>query len=217
MPNLSLILLLAFLIVIFPIRSLRRKKQFGSAPRVTYSRGRPLAWWTADLLFLTGFALVLAGPALELADLASLLIDPGTATIALSILIIVLAAGLAIWSQEVMGAAWRPDISPAGNAHLVTTGPFRIVRNPNYLAMLGTAGGATLLAPTAVGIVGVTVLTVGLALTARAEEQGLLDSYGAAYPGYASETGRFLPGIGLIREMHEKDLSNDPPKGNADE
>ncbi len=217
MPILSLLLLIAFLIIVFPFRSLRRKAQFGSASRATYGPERPLAWWTADLLFLAGFALVLAAPALVLADLSGLILDPGTATLAISVLLICLAAGLAIWSQEVMGLAWRPDISPAGNARLVTTGPFRIVRNPSYLAMLGAAGGATLLAPTTTGIAGLAVLLVGLALTTRAEEQGLLDSYGAAYRGYAAKTGRFLPGIGLIREEPEKEPSIAPPKGNADE
>jgi len=205
MPILSLILLLVFLIIVFPFRSLRRKAQFGSASRTAYNRSRPLKWWMADLFFLTGFALVLAGPALVLADRSGLIFEPGAATLAIAVLLVFLATGLAIWSQETMGRAWRPDLPPASGATLVTTGPFRFVRNPNYTAMIAAATGGTLVTPTLIGIAGTLVLLVGLELTARAEEPPLKRAYGTPYRRYAAKTGRFIPGVGVIRQGSPRD------------
>ena len=181
MPLLSAALLLAFLVVVFPLRSLRRRVQFGSAGRAAYSRKRPPAWWLADLLFLAGFGVVLASPVLLVATDTMLLFDPEPAISATVTVGVLLATCLSVWSQETMGAAWRPDIGPADHAALVTSGPFRYVRNPNYVAMMAAALCATLLTPTLTGFAGVLVLPAGLALTASAEERRLLRGYGNSY------------------------------------
>ncbi|MBK8295402.1 MAG: isoprenylcysteine carboxylmethyltransferase family protein [Solirubrobacterales bacterium] len=200
MAVLSAALIAAFLLIVFPLRSLRRRLQFGSAARATYGRTRPPLWWVADLLFLAGFGLVLAGPILQIVTETTLLFDPVPVVSVIALTGVVLATGLSVWSQETMGAAWRPDIGPADQAALVATGPFRFVRNPNYVAMLAAAFWATLLAPTLIGFAGVFVLLVSLVLTSRAEEPLLIQTYGAPYREYAARTGRFFPRIGLIHE-----------------
>lgn len=72
MPVLSMILLLLFLGVVFPLRSIIRKLRFGSADRASYDRTRPLVWWVADLLFLLGFGLVVFGPFAQIVGLSDL-------------------------------------------------------------------------------------------------------------------------------------------------
>ena len=108
MPLLALFLLLVFLAVTFPIRSLIRRQMFGAAARDNYLEARPASWWVADLLFAAAFALLLAGPVGDLLGFWSMFFDPplwlwlpASAVAALAILLV-------IWSQRTMGAAWRP-------------------------------------------------------------------------------------------------------------
>ena len=43
---------------------------------------------------------------------------------------------LAVAGQHHIGQAWRTSIDPGHPALLVTTGPFRVVRNPTYTSLL---------------------------------------------------------------------------------
>lgn len=212
MPWLALALVSAFLAIVFPLRSVRRRRLFGSAARAVYGRGRPAGWVLADVLFLCGFAVVLAGPALQVAEVTGALVQTPAALAWISAGAIVAATALAIWAQETMGSAWRPDIAPADGGRLVTGGPFAVVRNPSYVAMLVAASGTLLMAPSACGIVGWLSLLAGLLLTARAEEPPLRAAYGAQYCRYAARVGRLAPLIGRLRDGCE----GQPPAGAPD-
>lgn len=198
MPVISITLLLLFLGVIFPLRAVVQKVRFGYAERAEYNRSRPVVWWVADVLFLLGFVLVLLGPVAQPAGFADLLLDPGWPLVALASAGLVLATALAVWAQEAMGKAWRPDLPPADGTSLVTTGPFRLVRNPNYTAMLVAASCGTAIAATWVGVAGIAVLLASLELTARSEEPLLQRRFGESYRDYSAKTGRFVPGVGRI-------------------
>ncbi len=50
-------------------------------------------------------------------------------------------------AQAAMGNAWRGDVDPEARTELVTTGPFRYVRNPIFTATVVTAFGLALLVP----------------------------------------------------------------------
>ena len=212
MPWLALALVSAFLVIVFPVRAARRRRLFGSAARAVYRRGRRGSWVLADLLFVGGFALVVAGPALQAAGVTGAPLDTPAVLAWVAAGSIVLAAALAIWSQETMGSAWRPDIAPARGSRLVTGGPFSVVRNPTYFAMLVAGMGTLLLAPSACGVIGWLSLLAGLLLTARAEEPQLRAMYGAQYGRYAARVGRLLPLIGRLRDASEAQ----PPAGAPD-
>ena len=62
---LAAVLLTTFLSIVFPLRSRIRRRRYGSAGRADWRSPRPRSWWLADLLFLAGFATLLAGAALE--------------------------------------------------------------------------------------------------------------------------------------------------------
>ena len=209
MPWLAFALLTSFLLIVFPLRSMIRRRRHGDAGRADWAARRPRAWLLADLTFLSAFALLIVGSALQGLDIVAPVVDVPDTAFGLAIVVIAGATALAIWSQETMGAAWRPDMPPAATAQLVTGGPFRVVRNPNYIAMLAAGLSAVLLAANLVSAVGWAALLVSLMLTARVEEPLLAERYGAPYRSYAARVGRFVPGVGLL-------AWNRPATGGAD-
>jgi protein-S-isoprenylcysteine O-methyltransferase Ste14 len=200
MPWLAAVLLTTFLVVVFPLRSLIRTRRHGAAGRPDWREPRPRSWQLADLLFLSGFAMLLAGTIIEGLGVVDPLVDSGTAGAVSSVVLFCAAGALALWAQATMGPAWRPDIPPIGDGQLVTSGPFRFVRNPNYVAMLAAGLGAGLLAPNPVAIAGWVVLLASLLLTARVEEPPLRARFGDAYRAYGARVGRFIPGVGRLRD-----------------
>lgn len=196
MAWLAFALVATFLVVVFPVRALLRRRRFGSAAGVDFTRRRPARWYVADGGFLAGFALVVVGPLLDALDVAGSL---GDGIPAVGVALGAAGFALALWTQEAMGAAWRPDIGPADGAGVVTAGPLGVVRNPTYVAMLAVTAGALLTAPTWAGAAGAAMLLAALALTARLEEAELLTKHGATYGEYTARVGRFVPGVGRIR------------------
>jgi protein-S-isoprenylcysteine O-methyltransferase Ste14 len=98
-----------------------------------------------------------------------------------------------------MGESWRIGVDPAERTDLVTSGPFALVRNPIFAAMLPTGLGLALLVPSWVSLAGLAGLIATLELQVRVvEEPHLLRAHGEAYARYAARVGRFLPGIGRI-------------------
>ncbi len=199
-PWLALGLLSAFLIVVFPLRALRRRSRFGHSRGVDWGRRQPLAWKVADVLFLAGFTLVLAGLALQGLGILDAVFAPDENLEVVAIALVGSATALAVWAQETMGIAWRADIAPAARAHLVTRGPFAVVRNPDYVAMSTAILGGLVLAPNVCDVGGWLLVLTGLAATARAEEPPLAAAYGQAYSDYAARVGRFLPFTGRLHD-----------------
>ncbi len=112
--------------------------------------------------------------------------------------------GIAITSvaQFAMGDAWRIGVDPAERTELVIHGPFSLVRNPIYAAMIPSFIGIALLAPNAVTLIGAILLMVALELQTRLiEEPYLTRVHGEQYTVYAARVGRFLPGIGRLRRI----------------
>lgn len=162
-------------------------------------RGAPgSAEWWAGVLFAVA---VLTGVLAPVADLLGLiqpvgwLREDGVQAVA------VVLAGLGVLAtlaaQLAMGDSWRVGVDPNERTALVTTGPFRWVRNPIFTAMLTTAFGVALMVPNLIALTGAVGLLAGLELQVRlVEEPYLAAVHGAAYRSYTSRVGRFLPGIG---------------------
>jgi protein-S-isoprenylcysteine O-methyltransferase Ste14 len=73
------------------------------------------------------------------------------------------------------------------------------VRNPIYTGMIAAVLGLALLVPNVVAVASVAVLFVALEVQTRfVEEPYLLRVHGQSYRSWASETGRFLPGMGRL-------------------
>jgi protein-S-isoprenylcysteine O-methyltransferase Ste14 len=118
---------------------------------------------------------------------------------------IALAAGgvvLTFGAQLAMGDEWRIGVDPEERTRLVTDGPFKLVRNPIYSAMIPTVLGLALMVPNALAVAVLVALVTALEMQVRmVEEPHLLRAHGDDYASYAARVGRFVPGVGLLRSV----------------
>ena len=205
MATLALVLYLVYLALAFGLRTVIQLRRTGSTGFHGVG-GRPGSpEWLAGVGFVLALAVGFAAPVLALTDV----VEPIEALdrTGLHILGAALAGGgiaATLMAQLAMGTSWRIGVDPDERTELVTTGPFAIVRNPIFAAMLPTSLGLTLLVPSWVAITGLVGLVVALELQVRVvEEPYLLTTHGARYAEYASRVGRFVPALGMLRPQQE--------------
>lgn len=156
--------------------------------------------WIAGVLFALAIVLGAAAPVLAATDA----VDPVTAldtTLAHISGVVLFTVGLVatLAAQLAMGASWRIGVDHDERTELVVRGPFALVRNPIFSAMLPTSLGLVLLVPSWAAITGLIALWVALELQVRVvEEPYLLQAQGEAYADYAGRVGRFVPGVGRL-------------------
>lgn len=200
MAVLALVLYGVYLALAFGLRTLIQLRRTGSSGFHGLG-GRPFsAEWIAGVGFAVALLVGAAAPALALLGV----VEPVSAldTTGLHVLGLVLATGgiLATFRAQIaMGESWRIGVDPGERTTLVTEGPFALVRNPIFAAMLPTALGLTLLVPSWVSLLGLAGLLAALELQVRVvEEPYLLRAHGRTYADYAARVGRFLPGVGRL-------------------
>jgi protein-S-isoprenylcysteine O-methyltransferase Ste14 len=77
---------------------------------------------------------------------------------------------------------------------VVDTGPYRLVRHPMYTGFMVMYIGMAVLCATVLALVAVPVITLGLWLKARVEEQFLIEELGAVvYGAYKARTPMLVP------------------------
>jgi protein-S-isoprenylcysteine O-methyltransferase Ste14 len=159
------------------------------------------AEWVSGLLLAVAVVLCTVGPALQLTGVLHAFAGLGGDVVtALGAVLAALGIAITVVAQFAMGDAWRIGVDPSERTELVTHGPFALVRNPIYTAMIPAFAGIALLAPNAVTIAGAILLVVALELQTRlVEEPYLARVHGERYAAYAVRAGRFLPGIGRLR------------------
>jgi protein-S-isoprenylcysteine O-methyltransferase Ste14 len=117
--------------------------------------------------------------------------------IGLGLMLIGMAIALA--AQLEMGASWRVGLDEKESTDLVTTGLFRLVRNPIFTAMLTVWIGIALATPNIFALIGLAAAIIGLELQVRRlEEPYLIRTHGERYLSYARRVGRFVPGVGKL-------------------
>jgi protein-S-isoprenylcysteine O-methyltransferase Ste14 len=157
----------------------------------------------AGVLFVASLAMGGAAPILALLGV----LEPipaldHTAVQVIGIALGVSGIGLTFAAQLAMGDAWRIGVDPEERTELVTDGPFGLVRNPIYSAMIPTVFGLVLMVPNALALAAIVCLVTALELQVRlVEEPHLLRTHGRAYSGYAARVGRFVPGVGCLRAL----------------
>ncbi|MDE2131819.1 MAG: isoprenylcysteine carboxylmethyltransferase family protein [Betaproteobacteria bacterium] len=117
----------------------------------------------------------------------------GTVALCLALGAVVLALWV-FWHNPPGNFNIRPE--PRSGARLVTSGPYRRVRHPMYVALLlGTA--AIVTAGSGGGLLWGLWALLGLVLNFKAAlEERLLEECFPEYRDYRQHTGRFLPGLG---------------------
>lgn len=200
MATLALILYVLYLVLAFGLRTLIQLRRTG-ATGFHGLAGRPgSAEWIAGVGFTVALLVGAAAPVLALLDVVEPIaaLDTTAAHVAGAILAVG-GIGATFYAQVAMGASWRIGVDPDERTELVTAGPFALVRNPIFAAMLPTALGLTLLVPSWVALLGLAGLVAALELQVRVvEEPYLLSVHGERYAEYAARVGRFVPGVGYL-------------------
>jgi protein-S-isoprenylcysteine O-methyltransferase Ste14 len=147
MAVLALALLAVWLLLVAGLRTLIQVRRTGevSVPRFRDRPGSP-QWW-ARMLSALGFAYAVAAPLAELAGLPPISGLDRTPVRAAGAVLAVLGIAATLAAQLAMGASWRPDVDPDTRTALVTSGPFRLVRNPIFTATAAATTGLALLVP----------------------------------------------------------------------
>jgi len=109
------------------------------------------------------------------------------------------------WVLRALGPLWAIDIDLKPGHHLVTTGPYRFCRHPNYVAMLLEMAGFCLL-PSAFYTLAIFLPIYVLVLVARIrlEETALIAALGDQYREYMRTTFALLPVPRIARRQTER-------------
>jgi protein-S-isoprenylcysteine O-methyltransferase Ste14 len=114
----------------------------------------------------------------------------------LLILICIIALILRIWAVTHLGKSFSYDMKSPEGGILITTGPYRIIRHPAYLAvcMLGSFPG--LILGSIFGFIGMLATTISIVIyRTNAEEQMLEKEFGDLFDKYKRNTYRLFPFI----------------------
>jgi len=108
--------------------------------------------------------------------------------------------GLGLWlfhrSHADLGRYWSITLEVRENHRLVTEGVYRRVRHPMYTALFLYSLGQLLALPNWVaGPSYLVCFGILFALRIGAEEQMMLDAFGAEYDAYRAKTKRLVPGL----------------------
>ncbi|MDG3014430.1 isoprenylcysteine carboxylmethyltransferase family protein [Speluncibacter jeojiensis] len=112
---------------------------------------------------------------------------------AIGLALVVCGLAFAVWARVHIGRNWGPPMTVKLSGHeLITSGPYRFVRNPIYsgilLALLGTAVALNLL---------LLIIVVGLGgyfvYSCKVEERIMLREHPDSYPAYRSRTKMLIP------------------------
>lgn len=201
MPALGLALFVLDGLLAFGVRMAVQLRRTGSTGFKGMSSAAGPAERIGGLLFVTAVALCLVGPVLQLAGvLDSVEALSGTAGDAIGVVLASAGIAITLVAQFAMGDDWRIGVDPGERTELVTHGPFALVRNPIYAAMIPSFAGIALLAANVVTLAGALVVIAALELQTRlVEEPYLAAVHGERYASYAAGVGRFVPAVGRRR------------------
>lgn len=104
-----------------------------------------------------------------------------------------ISIALFVWSTRHLGKSLSGTAAVRAKGELVTTGPYRWIQHPYYVATAGLMVSVCLLSANGLLLLGCASLLGMLAARLPQEERALLEAYGERYAIYAKKIGRFLP------------------------
>jgi methyltransferase len=171
--------------VVDQVRSRRNIRRLERQRRVLPSRDRAMPW-----MLITHAAFFVLTP-LEIVALGRTFLPALGVPM---IVLFVLAALLRWWVTALLGRQWNSEVVVPGDLRPVTSGPYRVVRHPNYLAISLELLSAGLIYSAYLSAVVVGALNLyAVVKRIRAEEEVLF-----RVPAYRSALGdkaRLVPGI----------------------
>jgi protein-S-isoprenylcysteine O-methyltransferase Ste14 len=100
--------------------------------------------------------------------------------------------GLAVWARVYLGRNWGTPMSERVDAELVTTGPYRYIRNPIYSGLILAAVG-TAVAVSWYWLVAVVFMGAYFFYSATVEEHIMERLFPSDYPAYKRSTKMLIP------------------------
>jgi protein-S-isoprenylcysteine O-methyltransferase Ste14 len=152
--------------------------------------GRAYFWLLGATAFLLTAWAVAPGWSLRVFGALPLLLHPAAAWTGIALE--VLGAAVIVLAQREMGLSWRIGIPSRDRPTLVTTGPFRVSRNPVFLGVLLALIGSALAIPHALSVAVLATSYVALSVQIRLEEAYLEGWLGDDYATYMQRTARWL-------------------------
>ncbi len=198
----TVVLFVAFLALVAGVRTWIQVRRTGDTGDRREAARRAPVQRQIDLVAAIGATAV--GVASPVANVLGL--DPVVRSSAVAVggLVLTILGTIATFAAQLaMGDAWRVGVDPDERTPLVTSGPFRLVRNPILSAALATCIGLTLMVPTVVSLLGLAAVVVVVAnqlLVRLVEEPHLRRVHGERYLNYAAAVGRFMPGLGRLKQ-----------------
>jgi protein-S-isoprenylcysteine O-methyltransferase Ste14 len=155
------------------------------------------------LLLVIGFTLTGAAAMTELAGLvAEIRFLSAFWLKAVGLLVALFGFSVMFAAQLQMRDSWRIGVDQRETTALVVEGLFSWVRNPIFSSMLLVATGLLLMVPNVLSTTGLISSLLGIEIQVRVvEEPYLTRVHGNRYLSYARKVGRFLPGIGRLRQL----------------
>ncbi|ABL68327.1 methyltransferase family protein [Paracoccus denitrificans] len=181
------LILIAYLALFFGASSEAQRASGQPVWLFGHARGRDRL---AALGFRLGFVLAVLGPVAAIAMPAPVALPIGVNVAGIAMASIGMA--VAFGAQMAMGASWRIGVRAGSEGPLVTTGLFRISRNPTFLGQ-GILLAGTLLASFSVfTLAGFGLFAAAASAQIRSEERLLRDRHGAAYERWARQVPRWI-------------------------
>lgn len=185
---------LVYVAVAFVLRTWLQIRSTGSSGLVGVRRDASGVERVAGAALVGAFGLALVGPFIG----RPWLVGPVWPVIGLGLVVTGTIATLG--AQLAMKTSWRIGVDPTARTALVTDGPYRLVRNPIFTAMIFVGLGLALMYATPAASIAPILLIVGLELQVRlVEEPYLRRIHGEDYLEWARRTGRFVPGLGGLQ------------------
>jgi len=197
----ALIVFVAFLLLAGVVRAgIQWRRTGDSGDRRLAIRRGPVQWWVDGLGAAGALAVCVAAPVAALMGLGPLAVLHRPLVQGGGLVLAAVGAVATFTAQIALGASWRVGVDAGEHTALVTSGMFRLVRNPIFTAMITTFAGLALMVPDVIALTGLAALLIGVQLQVRLEEEPHLRRLrGEAYRRYTATVGRFLPGIGRRR------------------
>lgn len=190
--HIFLIILIGGLVTVFPVLVYHRIKAHGTGEKLDRRQEGLFLLISIRLLGMIGMAGLLAfmlDPALMAWSSLPLFVELRWIGVGLG----VVAIALLFWILRSLGRNLTDTVVTRKEHTLVTTGPYRWVRHPFYLAFALAAVANSLVTANWFLFVIEGAVFVLLVIRTRKEEARLIERFGDDYRDYMRRTGRFFP------------------------